>query len=124
MSVGFVTTAELDDRLTAVRSRMDEQELGGLIVADPSNIYYLSGYNAWSFYTPQILYVPFAGNPVLAMREMDARGAGRSAVKYGESVLGYPEELVHHPDVHPMEWIVQQLRDMGFAEQFRVEVGS
>lgn len=115
-----VTIAELDSRLEGVRARMRNSELGGLIVADPANIHYLSGYNAWSFYTPQILFVPLEGDPVLAMREMDALGAHRTAVKYSREVLGYPEPLVHHPDVHPMEWVAQRLRDLGYARTMRV----
>ncbi len=116
----FVTIAELDARLEGVRARMRARELGGLIVADPANIYYLSGYDAWSFYTPQILFVPLDGEPVLAMREMDALGAHRTALKYADEVLGYPEPLVHHPDVHPMEWIARKLRDAGYGRKMKV----
>src|SRR5690625_6448666 len=116
----FVTIAELDARLEGVRARMRARELGGLIVADPANIYYLSGYDAWSFYTPQILFVPLEGEPILAMREMDAFGAHRTALRYAENVLGYPEPLVHHPDVHPMEWVARQLRDAGYARRMKV----
>lgn len=120
MTAGLVTPAELDDRLERVRAAMREAELDGLVVADPANIFYLSGYNAWSFYTPQILYVPLDGDPVLAMREMDALGAHRTAVRYADDVLGYPEPLVHRPDTHPMAWVAERLRDRGYARPGRV----
>lgn len=122
MSVDLVTIAELDERLAAVRTRMRARELGALIVADPANIYYLSGYDAWSFYTPQVLFVPLEGEPVLAMREMDAIGAHRTALKFADGVLGYPEHLVHHPERHPMQWVAQRLRDAGFGYAMRVGV--
>lgn len=115
MAVELIPAAEYDTRLTAVRAEMASRGLDALVVADPANIYYLSGYNAWSFYTPQVLFVPLEGTPVLAMREMDALGAHRTAVRYADDVLGYPEHLVHRPDAHPMEWIADRLRDRGFG---------
>lgn len=120
MNAGLVTPAELDARLARVRQAMRDAELDGLVVADPANIFYLSGYNAWSFYTPQILYVPQNGTPVLAMREMDALGAHRTAIRYADGVLGYPEVFVHRPDTHPMMWVAQALRERGYATRGRV----
>lgn len=118
-----VDADELDARLARVREEMRKAGFDGLVVADPANIYYLSGYNAWSFYTPQILYVPLTGTPVLAMREMDALGAYRTAVRYGEDALGYPETLVHRPDTHPMVWVADALRGLGFADGGSHRVG-
>jgi len=115
MVAEVLQVAELDRRLALVRDAMRERGLDGLVVADPANIFYLTGYNAWSFYTPQILYVPLEGEPVLAMREMDALGAHRTALRHGDDVLGYPEVLVHRPDTHPMVWVAEQLRERGFA---------
>lgn len=123
MSAENVNVAELDERLARVRSSMRERGLDGLVVADPANLYYLTGYNAWSFYTPQIMYVPLEGPPVLAMREMDALGAHRTAVRYGDDVLGYPERYVHRPDTHPMVWVAEQLRERGYADGGAKRVG-
>ncbi|MBL3687534.1 M24 family metallopeptidase [Leucobacter zeae] len=109
------TVHEFGRRLAAVKSAMTDRALDALIVADPANIYYLTGYNAWSFYTPQVLFVPLEGDPVLAMREMDALGAHRTAVVHVDDVLGYPETLVHRPDTHPMAWVAERLRDRGLA---------
>lgn len=114
---------EQNQRLQKVRDAMAYAGFDGLVVVDPANIFYLCGYNAWSFYTPQILYVPLSGTPVLAMREMDALGAHRTAYRYASPALGYPETLVHKPDVHPMEWVAQQLRDRGFADGGKKTIG-
>lgn len=115
--------AELQQRLVRVRERMSRRGLDGLLVTDPANIYYLSGYNAWSFYTPQALFVPLQGDPVLAMREMDARGAHRTAALYADTVLAYPETLVHRPDAHPFEWIGERIRDLGSLEGASPRIG-
>ncbi|WP_442903033.1 aminopeptidase P family N-terminal domain-containing protein [Gordonia sp. 852002-10350_SCH5691597] len=56
---------------------MDLQGLSAIIVTDPANIFYLIGYNAWSFYTPQMLFVPIDGEMLFFAREMDAHGAHR-----------------------------------------------
>lgn len=114
MTQELISAAEYDARLAAVRASMAERGLDALVVADPANIYYLSGYNAWSFYTPQVLFVPLEAEPLLAMREMDALGAHRTAARFTDQVLGYPEHLVHRPDAHPMEWIAERLRERGF----------
>lgn len=119
MTTAQVDVDELDRRLAAVREAMRLRELDALVVSDPANMFYLTGYNAWSFYTPQIFYVPLDGEPVLAMREMDALGAHRTALRYADSVLGYPETYVHRPDTHPMEWIAERLRDRGEAGRAR-----
>lgn len=111
---------EVDRRVATVRERMASAGLDGLVVVDPANIHYLTGYNAWSFYMPQLLFVPAVGEPVLAMREMDALGAHRTAVRFADDVLGYPETYVHQADRHPMDWIGEQLRARGFATPSRI----
>lgn len=123
MAVEHPSVEEQNQRLTAVRAKMSENGFDGLLVSDPANIFYLCGYNAWSFYTPQVLFVPASGEPLLAMREMDAFGAHRTAYRFASPALGYPETLVHKPDVHPMEWVAQQLRDRGFAEGGKKIIG-
>ncbi|WP_298211248.1 M24 family metallopeptidase [Ferrimicrobium sp.] len=106
---------EYDGRLEKVRERMISQGLSALLVFDPANLYYLTGYNAWSFYTPQLLFVPIEGDLVFAAREMDARGTFRTAWLTQESVIGYPENYVHRPDRHPFEWVGARLRDRGLV---------
>ncbi|MET1034415.1 MAG: M24 family metallopeptidase [Arthrobacter sp.] len=97
-------------RLAAVRARMQEQGLNALVVTDPANIYYLTGYNAWSFYTPQLVFVPDAGDMVLYAREMDANGAFRTTWLDEANIVGYPESYVHRPHVHPFDWVAYSMR--------------
>lgn len=106
-----ITAAEHATRLAAVRHRMAEAGLDALLVSDPANLYYLTGYNAWSFYVPQLLLVPAAGEVVFYARAMDAGGAHRICSLPPEQIVGYPENLVHRPDVHPFDWVAERLRD-------------
>ena len=104
------TTEEYAARLGAARVRMTEQGLSALIVTDPANIYYLTGYNAWSYYTPQLVFVPLEGEMILFTREMDANGAFRTTWLPPESIVGYPERYVHRPHLHPFDWVAYALR--------------
>jgi ectoine hydrolase len=110
-------TAEYAERLRRVREAMAQREFGALVVSDPANLFYLTGYNAWSFYTPQCLVVPADGELHLFARAQDANGASFTANLPAEQVHGYPEELVHRPDVHPFDWIAAEARDLVPAGQ-------
>lgn len=108
--VAPVSPEEYAGRLAAVRERMARAGLSALVVTEPANIYYLTGYNAWSFYTPQLLFVPADGGLVLFTREMDAHGAQRTTWLPSEGVVGYPERYVHRPHLHPFDWVAFALR--------------
>ena len=110
------TDAEYAARLARVQTVMAQRCLAALVVADPANMYYLTGYNAWSFYTPQCLVVPATGPPQLFARAMDAQGAHHTAYLDHDHVHGYPEHLVHRPDVHPFEWIADRALELGLIE--------
>jgi Xaa-Pro aminopeptidase len=105
--------AEYDHRLAAVRRRMDYQGLSALVVTDPANIFHLTGYDAWSFYAPQMLFVPAEGDMLLYLREMDANGAFRTSWLPPEHLIGYPERYVHRPHLHPFDWVAFDLRRRG-----------
>jgi ectoine hydrolase len=47
---------------------------------------------------------------------MDAAGAGFTAWLPPEQIEGYPEELVHRPDVHPFDWIAERIRERGLID--------
>ena len=44
---------EYQHRLTKVRSAMSDKELDALVIGDPANMNWLTGFDAWSFYVPQ-----------------------------------------------------------------------
>ncbi|GAJ74905.1 Xaa-Pro aminopeptidase [Vibrio sp. JCM 18905] len=48
------TLDEFQDRLTKVRQSMEERELDVLIIHDPSNMAWLTGYDGWSFYVHNV----------------------------------------------------------------------
>jgi Xaa-Pro aminopeptidase len=104
------TMDEYAQRLAKVRRRMAGQGLSALLVTDPANINYLTGYDAWSFYTPQVLFIPEEGDMLFFLREMDANGGFRTAWLPQEKIIGFPESYVHRPHIHPFDWVAFALR--------------
>ena len=49
--------AEFARRLAAVKQRMSDRGIDLLLIADPANMNYLTGYDGWSFYVHQIVAV-------------------------------------------------------------------
>jgi ectoine hydrolase len=104
---------ELDARLRRVRERMAAQGVDTLLVSDPANMHYLTGYDGWSFYTPQGVVVPADGDVLLFTREMDAAGAGMTTFLGNGQILGFPDDYVQQPDRHPLEWVARELARRG-----------
>jgi ectoine hydrolase len=107
-----VIYAEYEDRLRRVQEAMARRAFGALVVCDPANLFYLTGYNAWSFYTPQCLLVTAEGAPHLFARAQDAAGAPYTCNLPDDRIHGYPDELVHRPNVHPFDWISAAIRTL------------
>ncbi len=89
-----------------------------LLVADPANMNYLTGYDGWSFYTPQMVIVhPDHEEPIWIGRGMDASGAQLTAFMVPENNIGYPDHLVQSSIHHPMHFIADYLCDRGWDKQ-------
>ncbi len=50
-------TKEFAERLTKTKAKMADAGLDALVVSDPANMNYLSGYDGWSFYVHQCVIV-------------------------------------------------------------------
>ncbi|MGY4719684.1 M24 family metallopeptidase [Naumannella huperziae] len=109
MNLYTFSDAEYSARMAAVRRRMADAGLDVLLISDPANLFYLIGYDAWSFYTPQLLYVPLDGDTIFYARAMDAHGATRTSWLPADQVVGYPEGYVHRDAEHPFDWVGERL---------------
>ena len=107
------TRAEHEARLVQIQERMGERGIDALVVVDPANLFYVTGYDAWSFYVPQCLVIPGSGPAHLFGRPMDMQGAHYTAHVDDDHVHAYPEALIHRPDVHPFDWITARAREVG-----------
>lgn len=49
--------SEYQRRLDIVRAGMLERNLDAMVIGDPANMNWLTGFDAWSFYVPQVMLV-------------------------------------------------------------------
>ncbi|PWK60615.1 ectoine hydrolase DoeA [Roseicyclus mahoneyensis] len=109
------TPAEFAARLAKTRAAMEARGCELLIVTDPSNMNWLTGYDGWSFYVHQCVIVPPHGDPIWFGRGQDANGARLTAWIREANILGYPDDHVQNPDKHPMDYLSGILRDRGWG---------
>jgi ectoine hydrolase len=106
--------AEYADRLAKMRKAMDAKGVELLIVSDPSNMAWLTGYDGWSFYVHQAVIVPPVGEPVWYGRAQDANGARRTTYLGSDSIVGYADNYVQSTERHPMDYLAEVLAARGW----------
>ncbi|HBL09584.1 MAG TPA: ectoine hydrolase DoeA [Acidimicrobiaceae bacterium] len=107
------TRDEYASRLTRVRAAMDERGIDVLVAADPSNMSWLTGYDGWSFYTPQAVVVTHDDDPVWWGRMMDATGALRTVYMDADHIVGYSDDHVMSTERHAYQHLSSTIADLG-----------
>lgn len=108
------TTVEYQTRLAKTRAAMTAAGLDAIVVCDPSNMSWLTGYDGWSFYVYQGVILTLEGDPVWWGRAMDALGAARTVfMESSDSICGYDDTFVQNPLKHPMQELAKLLAEMG-----------
>ena len=65
---------------------------------------WLTGFDGWSFYTPQAVVVHLdEGWPIWFGRAQDAKSAHMTTDLPGTNIIGFSEHLVHHATGHPFD---------------------
>jgi len=113
--------AEYDRRIALTRAAMERAGLEAILVTDPSNQAWLTGYDGWSFYVHQGVILTHEGAPVWWGRHMDSIGAGRTCWMEVDHILGYGDHYVQSTERHPMQDLAGHLRAMGL-ERARIGV--
>ncbi|HKF78738.1 MAG TPA: Xaa-Pro peptidase family protein, partial [Candidatus Dormibacteraeota bacterium] len=107
---------EYEQRLEKTRARMADAGLDALLVTDPANMNYLTGYDAWSFYVPQAVVVPLRKEPPLWIgRGMDAESARLTTTLPRDRILSYADDYVESPVRHAMEHVAGVLAELGLG---------
>ena len=101
------TREEYAERLSKTRNAMEKAGIDLLVVTDPSNMHWLTGYDGWSFYVHQCVLVPPSGEPIWYGRKQDANGAKRTAYLDHDNIIGYPDHYVQSTERHPMDLLSQ-----------------
>jgi len=104
-------------RISKVRKSMDEKNIEVLIVTDPSNMAWLTGYDGWSFYVHQCVVLSLEGEPFWYGRGMDTNGAKLTVFMQHENIIGYPDDYVQNPEKHPMDYLSEILTEKNCAKK-------
>ena len=108
---------EYEIRISKVRKSMDKKNIEVLIVTDPSNMAWLTGYNGWSFYVHQCVVLSLEGEPFWYGRGMDANGAKLTVFMQHENIIGYPDDYVQNPEKHPMDYLSEILTEKNWSQK-------
>ena len=109
------THDEYAERLAKTRLAMAHAGLDLLIVCDPSNMHWLTGYDGWSFYVHQCVVVAGEGEPMWFGRGQDANGAKRTAWLSRDNIVGYPDHYVQSTERHPMDFLAGIIEARGWS---------
>ncbi|MBT4015919.1 MAG: ectoine hydrolase DoeA [Deltaproteobacteria bacterium] len=108
---------EYEIRISKVRKSMAEKNIEVLIVTDPSNMAWLTGYDGWSFYVHQCVVLSLESEPFWYGRGMDANGAKLTVFMQHENIIGYPDDYVQNPEKHPMDYLCKILTEKNWAQK-------
>lgn len=111
---------EYNHRLEKTRRAMAAAGVEVIIVSDPSNMAWLTGYDGWSFYVHQCVLVGPDGDPVWFGRGQDANGAKRTSYLSDDRIIGYPDYYVQSTERHSMDFLSERIADLGWS---RLRIG-
>ncbi|HEU5140146.1 MAG TPA: Xaa-Pro peptidase family protein [Bacillales bacterium] len=117
---------EYRQRLDQVKKRMEGQGVDVLLISNPSNINYLSGYDAYSFYVVQALIViKEQDQPIWVGRREDANGAKLTTWLDDDHIYYYTDDYLHSETKHPMDVVADLFKKLNQdRRRIGVEMGS
>lgn len=111
---------EFAARLAAVKKEMAKRGLDILLVAEPANQNYLTGYNAYSFYTPQMVIVALnRDEPIWTGRGKDSVSAKMTTYLSDDSIRGYPDHYVASATLSAYDFMADLVKEVG-GEKARI----
>ena len=105
-------------RIRKTKEMMDKAGMEMLLVMDPGNMNYLTGYDGWSFYVHQGVILSLdQEKPFWFGREQDRNGARITSWLTDDQLHGYPDEYVQSRYTHTMIWLADLLGKMGLDKK-------
>lgn len=114
--------SEFAARLTTVKKEMSERGIDILLLSGPANQNYLTGYNAYSFYTPQMVIVALDHDePIWVGRSMDRVSAVMTTYLTESNIRAYPDRYVQSSSYNPCDFYAEIVKELG-GEKSRIGV--
>ncbi|MEO0399526.1 MAG: Xaa-Pro peptidase family protein [Pseudomonadota bacterium] len=108
--------AEYERRLEKIRAEMAHRGIDVLCLTAPENIFYVTGYDGWSYYTHQMAVIHVNGSePLWVGRGIDVPCADVTCWISNDSIIGYSDDYVDNDRQHAMEFIADQLKARGWG---------
>ncbi|HZK53350.1 MAG TPA: M24 family metallopeptidase [Desulfosporosinus sp.] len=103
---------EFAERVRKTKERMVEKGIDLLLISQPANMNYLTGYDGWSFYVHQCLLVSKdQEEPMWIGRGMDANGARITTYLSGGNIREYADNYVQSLVRHPMHFVADVIKE-------------
>ena len=114
----YFEISEFHERLKKTKESMLRNKIEVLVVSDPANMNYLTGYDGWSFYVHQGLVVALdRDEPLWWGRGMDANGAKLTTWLSPDSIRPYTDDYVQNVFKHPMSFVADIIREHGWERK-------
>lgn len=105
------SVSEFKQRLVKTKERMAKAGVDILLVTDPANMNYLTGYDAWSFYVHQLLIILIDDEqPIWVGRDQDASAALYTTWLDQNHIIPYSDDYVQSTERHPMDFVCDVLK--------------
>ena len=116
--MALFSNEEYIGRLRQTKARMGDAGIDVLVVSDPANMNYLTGYDGWSFYVPQCVVVSLDDEtPLWIGRRMDVAGARHTTFLPEAHIIGYPENYIQTLERHPMNYVGDMIAERGWGRK-------
>ena len=110
----YFEVSEYKERLRKTKEAMHHQGIEVLLITDPANMNYITGYDGWSFYVHQGVIVALnKEEPIWFGRQQDSNGARITTWLQDENIRGYTDDYVQSLIKHPMSFVVDLLKEIG-----------
>lgn len=116
---------EYRERTTRLRRQMAERGIDAMLVLNESNMNYLTGYEGFSDYVPQLALVcQDEEDPWLILREIDTLCATASSYLPQSRFLSYPEKYIGSSERTAWQPIGDMIRERTKSSRIGVELGA
>ncbi|MGX8009755.1 M24 family metallopeptidase [Mesorhizobium sp. ORM8.1] len=117
---------EFRRRVQDVKQRMETAGLDLLICQDPANMYWLTGYDGYSFYVPQAVLVHLQWDtPIWFGRFIDVNSAHITTDLPAENIKSFSDHRLQHSELHPFDDLCELINLRGWgSDRIGVELNA
>jgi ectoine hydrolase len=109
---------EYKERFEKTKKSMSDKGIEVLIVTDPANMNYLTGFDGWSFYVHQGLIVMVdQSEPIWFGRGQDGNAARLTTWLSEENIRAYTDDYVQSLVKHPMDFVSDIIKEKGYDKK-------